>query len=90
LRALFRNGEDTKQVFLIADTLRGRTGLTAFARFRKTALGQDWAALLPQDLDRVRRTLAVVEPTIYQGIIEAFRNGKAKLPLAAPKAMAVE
>jgi ubiquinone biosynthesis protein COQ4 len=41
LRALFRNGEDTKQVFIIADALRGRTGLTAFERFRRTALGRD-------------------------------------------------
>lgn len=235
LRTLFRNGEDTRQVFIIADSLRGRTGLTAFERFRKTAVGQDvlagkraplldalndrghlaalpegtlgrryhdfmaeenltadglvdasraadnhqtspavrlfrergrdqhdlqhvttgygrdplgeislltfgyaqsgnrglgviallgmlklartlpgqpiisavrqayrngkaaarlfeqdWEALLPQELETVRRTLAVREPTIYQGIIEAFRSGKAKLPMAAPTAMAAE
>jgi ubiquinone biosynthesis protein COQ4 len=40
LRALLRNGEDTKQVFIIAEALRGRSGLRAFDRFRQTVLGR--------------------------------------------------
>jgi len=40
LRALFRNGEDTKQVFIIADALRGRTGARVFEQFRKSATGK--------------------------------------------------
>jgi len=40
LQALFRNGEDTKQVFIIADALRGRSGLRAFERFRRSPVGR--------------------------------------------------
>ncbi|HVJ55161.1 MAG TPA: Coq4 family protein [Aliidongia sp.] len=40
LRALLRNGEDTRQVFLIIDALRGRSGERAFERFRKTEIGR--------------------------------------------------
>ncbi len=56
LRALFRNGEDTKQVFIIGDALRGKSGLRAFQRFRATALGQSVLSgerdLLPVLCDR--------------------------------------
>jgi ubiquinone biosynthesis protein COQ4 len=41
LRALLRNGEDTKQVFIIGDALRGRSGQRAFERFRATDLGRE-------------------------------------------------
>ena len=58
LRALFRNGEDTKQVFIIGDALRGRSGLRAFQRFRATELGQAVLTgerdLLPVLCDRAR------------------------------------
>jgi ubiquinone biosynthesis protein COQ4 len=58
LRALFRNGEDTKQVFIIGDALRGRSGLRAFQRFRATDLGKAVLAgehdLLPVLCDRAR------------------------------------
>jgi ubiquinone biosynthesis protein COQ4 len=40
LRALLRNGEDTRQVFLIVEALRGRSGEVAFERFRQTETGQ--------------------------------------------------
>ncbi len=40
LRTLFRNGEDTRQVFLIVEALRGKSGTRAFERFRKTEIGQ--------------------------------------------------
>lgn len=39
LRALFRNGEDTKQVFIIGDAMRGRTGERVYNHFRTTELG---------------------------------------------------
>jgi ubiquinone biosynthesis protein COQ4 len=58
LRALFRNGEDTKQVFIIGDALRGRSGLRAFEKFRATALGpavlSGQRELLPVLCDRQR------------------------------------
>jgi ubiquinone biosynthesis protein COQ4 len=40
LRALFKNGEDTRQVFLIVEALRGKSGQVAFERFRKSEIGQ--------------------------------------------------
>jgi ubiquinone biosynthesis protein COQ4 len=40
LRALFRNGEDTKQVFIIGEALRGRSGARVFERFRKSTTGK--------------------------------------------------
>ena len=58
LRALFRNGEDTTQVFIIGDALRGRSGLRAFQRFRATELGKAVLIgerdLLPVLCDRAR------------------------------------
>jgi ubiquinone biosynthesis protein COQ4 len=58
LRALFRNGEDTKQVFIIGDALRGRSGQRAFQRFRATELGREVVAgkrsLLSELSDRTR------------------------------------
>jgi|HubBroStandDraft_1064217.scaffolds.fasta_scaffold00015_80 ubiquinone biosynthesis protein COQ4 len=40
LRALFREGGDTKQVFIIGDALRGRSGERAFERFRRSGVGR--------------------------------------------------
>jgi ubiquinone biosynthesis protein COQ4 len=58
LRALFRNGEDTQQVFIIGDALRGKSGLRAFEQFRATELGREVLAgrrdLLPVLCDRER------------------------------------
>lgn len=39
LRILFRNPDDTKQVFRIIDALTGRSGERLFERFRKTSSG---------------------------------------------------
>jgi len=39
MRALTRNKEDTRQVFLLNDALRGKTTLRQFARFRQTETG---------------------------------------------------
>ncbi|MEA2754657.1 MAG: ubiquinone biosynthesis protein [Aliidongia sp.] len=40
LRTLLRNGEDTKQVFIIGEALRGRSGMRCFERFRRTEVGR--------------------------------------------------
>ena len=40
MRALLRDREDTRQVFLLIDALRGKTTLRQLARFRKTEFGR--------------------------------------------------
>jgi ubiquinone biosynthesis protein COQ4 len=40
VRKLMRNGEDTQQVFLLIEALRGKTTLRQFARFRRTETGR--------------------------------------------------
>ena len=40
VRHLMRNREDTQQVFLLVEALRGRTTLRQFARFRQTETGR--------------------------------------------------
>jgi len=40
VRALMRNREDTRQVFLLIDALRGKTTLRQLARFRATEFGR--------------------------------------------------
>ena len=40
VRKLMRNGEDTQQVFLLIEGLRGKTTLRQFARFRQTETGR--------------------------------------------------
>jgi len=40
LRALLRDPEDTRQVFLVTEALNGNSGMRAFERFRKTETGQ--------------------------------------------------
>jgi len=56
LRALFRNPQDTRQIFIIFRALRGRSGIRVFARFAATAAGQAVLAekrdLLPRLEDR--------------------------------------
>lgn len=39
VRRLFRNPEDTRQVFIAMNALRGRSGLRTFARFAATRVG---------------------------------------------------
>src|SRR6202043_3686310 len=39
MRNLLRDREDTRQVFLLIDALRGKTTLRQFARFRETEIG---------------------------------------------------
>jgi ubiquinone biosynthesis protein COQ4 len=40
VRKLMSNGEDTQQVFLLIEALRGKTTLRQFARFRRTETGR--------------------------------------------------
>jgi len=40
LRALLRDPEDTKQVFLVTEALNGNSGMRSFERFRRTEIGQ--------------------------------------------------
>ena len=40
LRALLRDPEDTRQVFLVTEALNGNSGMRAYERFRKTETGQ--------------------------------------------------
>src|SRR5947199_7860394 len=40
VRKLMQNREDTRQVFLLIDALRGKTTLRQFARFRQTETGR--------------------------------------------------
>ncbi len=40
VRALFANGEDTRQIFVIFRALRGRSGVRAFQRFKADPTGQ--------------------------------------------------
>ena len=74
LQALFRNGEDTKQVFIIGDALRGRSGLRSFERFRKTETGRkvlgEKRTLLPVLNDRAR--LAALPPDTLGRCYHAF------------------
>jgi ubiquinone biosynthesis protein COQ4 len=40
LRALLRNPEDTRQVFLVTEALNGNAGMRAFERFRSSEVGR--------------------------------------------------
>jgi ubiquinone biosynthesis protein COQ4 len=53
MRALLRDKEDTRQVFLLMDALRGKTTIRQLAKFRKTAIGQRILAERRQLLDRL-------------------------------------
>jgi ubiquinone biosynthesis protein COQ4 len=53
MRSLMRDREDTRQVFLLMDALRGKTSLRQFARFRQTELGRAVLAERRQLLDRL-------------------------------------
>lgn len=53
MRNLLRNREDTKQVFLLIDALRGKTTLRQFERFRHTETGRAALADHRRLLDRL-------------------------------------
>jgi ubiquinone biosynthesis protein COQ4 len=53
MRALTRDREDTRQVFLLNDALRGRTTLRQLDRFRRTETGRTVLAERRQLLDRL-------------------------------------
>jgi len=62
VRSLMRNREDTHQVFLLIDALRGKTTLRQFARFRQTETGRTVLAKRRRLLDRLsnRESLAAL------------------------------
>lgn len=62
VRNLMRNREDTDQVFLLIDALRGKTTLRQFARFRQTETGRAVLAERRRLLDRLsdRASLAAL------------------------------
>jgi ubiquinone biosynthesis protein COQ4 len=64
VRNLKRDREDTRQVFLLMDALRGKTTLRQFARFRQTETGRAVLAERRQLLDRLsdRKSLATLAP----------------------------
>jgi ubiquinone biosynthesis protein COQ4 len=53
IRALMRDREDTRQVFLLIDALRGKTTLRQLARFRATEFGRAALADRPRLFDRL-------------------------------------
>ncbi len=53
MRSLMRDREDTRQVFLLMDALRGKTSLRQFARFRQTETGRAVLAERRQLFDRL-------------------------------------
>jgi ubiquinone biosynthesis protein COQ4 len=64
IRKLIRNREDTKQVFLLIEALRGKTALRQFERFRGSAEGQDLLTRHPSLLAALsdRAALAQMPP----------------------------
>ena len=62
VRNLMRNREDTHQVFLLMDALRGKTTLRQFARFRQTETGRAVLGERRRLLDRLsdRASLAAL------------------------------
>jgi len=53
IRKLMRDREDTRQVFLLIDALRGKTTLRQLARFRTTEFGRAALAARPRLFDRL-------------------------------------
>jgi ubiquinone biosynthesis protein COQ4 len=64
IRNLTSNREDTRQVFLLMDALRGKTSLRQFARFRDTATGRAVLAERRHLFDQLsdRKRLAALPP----------------------------
>ena len=62
VRKLMSNGEDTQQVFLLIEALRGKTTLRQFARFRQTETGRAVLSENRRLLDRLsdRASLAAL------------------------------
>ena len=53
VRKLMQNREDTRQVFLLIDALRGKTTLRQLAKFRATEFGRRALAERPRLFDRL-------------------------------------
>jgi ubiquinone biosynthesis protein COQ4 len=59
MRALLRDKEDTRQVFLLMDALRGKTTVRQLAKFRKTETGRQVLAERRQLLERLNDRAAL-------------------------------
>jgi ubiquinone biosynthesis protein COQ4 len=59
VRKLMSNGEDTQQVFLLIEALRGKTTLRQFARFRQTETGRAVLGEKRRLLDRLNDRAAL-------------------------------
>jgi ubiquinone biosynthesis protein COQ4 len=83
MRALLRDAEDTRQVFLLLDALRGKTSLRQFARFRASDTGHAVLAERRQLLDRLsdRAALAALP-------VDSF--GRAYLEFVAEENLSAE
>ena len=70
VQALFANGEDTRQIFVILRALRGRSGVRAFQRFKADPTGQ-------QILRERRALLATLEDRKALAALPAGSMGRA-------------
>jgi ubiquinone biosynthesis protein COQ4 len=59
MRALLRDKEDTRQVFLLMDALRGKTTVRQLAKFRKTEIGRQVLAERRQLLEQLNDRAAL-------------------------------
>jgi ubiquinone biosynthesis protein COQ4 len=83
VRKLMSNGEDTQQVFLLIEALRGKTTLRQFARFRQTATGR---AVLNEN----RRLLDRLNDRASLGALPAGTLGRAYYDFMAAENLSAE
>jgi ubiquinone biosynthesis protein COQ4 len=83
VRKLMSNGEDTQQVFLLIEALRGKTTLRQFARFRQTETGR---AVLGEN----RRLLDRLNDRAALGALPAGTLGRAYYDFMAAENLSAE
>jgi len=74
MRELLRNREDTRQVFLLMDALRGKTTVRQLAQFRQTEIGRRVLGERRRLLERLcdRNSLAQLPPGTLGHAYDAF------------------
>jgi len=83
VRNLMRNREDTQQVFLLIEALRGKTTLRQLARFRRTKTG-------PAVLGENRRLLDRLSDRASLAALPAGTLGRAYLDFMATESLSAE
>jgi ubiquinone biosynthesis protein COQ4 len=83
VRNLMRNREDTQQVFLLIEALRGKTTLRQLARFRQTETGQ---AVLAEN----RRLLDRLSDRVSLAALPAGTLGRAYYDFMAAESLSAE